>query len=55
MEPDVCASQRRDYFLVYMIYMPPNIESGKYELVLSMEDLTGNKFGTSKSEFEIKK
>ena len=55
MEPDVCSSQRRDYFLVYMIYMPPNIESGKYELVLSMEDLTGNKFGTSKSEFEIKK
>lgn len=55
MEPDVCSSQRRDYFLVYMIYMPPNIESGKYELVLSMEDLTGNKFGSSKSEFEIKK
>lgn len=55
MEPDICSSPRRDYFLVYMIYMPPNIESGKYELVLSMEDLTGNKFGTSKSEFEIKK
>ena len=55
MEPDVCSSPRRDYFLVYMIYMPPNVESGKYELILSMEDLTGNKFGTSKSEFEIKK
>jgi len=55
MEPDVCNSQRRDFFLVYMIYMPPTIEPGKYELVLTMEDLCGNKFGTSKTEFEVKK
>lgn len=55
MEPDLCSNQRRDFFLVYMIYMPPNIDQGKYELILTMEDLCGNKFGTSKTEFEVKK
>lgn len=55
MEPDLCSNQRRDFFLVYMIFMPPSIDAGKYELILTMEDLHGNKFGTSKSEFEIKK
>ena len=54
MEPDICSSQRRDFFLVYMIYMPQNVPSGKYELILTMEDLCGNKFGSSKTEFEIK-
>lgn len=54
MEPDVCSNQRRDFFLVYMIYMPPNIDAGKYELILTMEDLCGNKFGSSKTEFEVK-
>ncbi|MFM8190130.1 MAG: hypothetical protein ACKN85_16730 [Pirellula sp.] len=55
MEPDLCSSQRRDFFLVYMIYMPQNVEPGKYELILTMEDLCGNKFGSSKTDFEIKK
>lgn len=55
MEPDLSSSQRRDFFLVYMIYMPANIAPGKYELVLTMEDQCGGKFGTSKVEFEIKK
>jgi hypothetical protein len=55
MEPDISSSQRRDFFLVYMIYMPASIAPGKYELILTMEDLCGNKFGSSKTEFEIKK
>lgn len=55
MEPDISSSQRRDFFLVYMIYMPANIAPGKYELILTMEDQCGDKFGSSKAEFEIKK
>ena len=55
MEPDVCEHQRRDHFLVYKIFMPASIPVGKYELQLTMEDLHGNKFAVSKTEFEIRK
>ena len=54
-EPEVCEHRRRDHFLVYKIFMPASIENGKYELQLTMEDLHGNKFAVSKSEFEIRK
>jgi len=55
MEPDVCEHRRRDHFLVYKIFTPATIENGKYELQLTMEDLHGNKFAVSKSEFEIRR
>lgn len=55
MEPDICEHQRRDHFLVYKIFMPASIPNGKYELQLTMEDLHGNKFAVSKTEFEIRK
>lgn len=55
MAPDICEHQRRDHFLVYKIYMPASIPEGKYELQLTMEDLHGNKFAVSKTEFEIRK
>lgn len=55
MEPDICEHQRRDHFLVYKIFMPASIPEGKYELQLTMEDLHGNKFAVSKTEFEIRK
>lgn len=55
MAPDICEHQRRDHFLVYKIFMPASIPEGKYELQLTMEDLQGNKFAVSKTEFEIRK
>jgi len=53
MDSHLCRNQRRDYFIAYRIYMPPNIEPGKYQLKLTVEDLKGRKFGQSNLAFEI--
>jgi hypothetical protein len=53
MDSHLCRNQRRDYFIAYRIYMPPNIDPGKYQLKLTVEDLKGRKFGQSNLAFEI--
>ncbi|AMV31008.1 hypothetical protein VN12_02755 [Pirellula sp. SH-Sr6A] len=55
MEPDVCQNHRRDYFIVYKIYMPQQISPGQYKLRLTVEDMNARKFGQSTLDFQIKK
>ena len=55
MEPDVCQNHRRDYFIVYKIYMPQQIASGNYQMRLTIEDMKARKFGQSQIDFQIKK
>jgi hypothetical protein len=55
MEPELCQNHRRDYFIVYKIYMPPQIAIGNYQLRLTIEDMKARKFGQSQLEFSIKK
>jgi hypothetical protein len=55
MEPELCQNHRRDYFIVYKIYMPQQIASGNYQLRLTIEDMKARKFGQSQLDFSIKK
>lgn len=55
MEPEVCKNHRRDYFMVYKIYMPQQIAAGNYKLKLTIEDLKGRKFGHASLDLQIKK
>jgi hypothetical protein len=55
MEPEICQNHRRDYFIVYKIYMPQNIATGNYQLRLTVEDMKAHKFGQSHVDFQIKK
>jgi hypothetical protein len=60
LDREICRNYRRDYFLAYPIYMPEHIESGKYRLELTIEDLKaegeyqGRKFGEGMIEFTIR-
>ncbi len=53
MDSHICRNQRRDYFIAYRIYMPQNIDAGRYQLKLIVEDLKGRKFGQSTLDFQI--
>ncbi len=55
MEPEVCQNHRRDYFIVYKIYMPQQIAPGNYQLRLTIEDMKARKFGQVQLDFDIKK
>ena len=55
MEPEVCQNHRRDYFIVYKIYMPQQIAPGNYQLRLTVEDMKARKFGQNQMDFQIKK
>jgi len=55
MEPELCQNHRRDYFIVYKIYMPQQIASGSYQLRLTIEDMKAHKWGQSQVDFQIKK
>jgi hypothetical protein len=50
---DVSQTPRRDYFMVYRIWLPQTIAAGKYELNLAIEDINGRKFGNQVIDFEI--
>lgn len=49
----VSKAARRDYFMVYRIWMPEPIEPGEYDLRLTIEDVNGRKYGQANIEFEI--
>ena len=55
MEPETCQNHRRDYFIVYKIYMPQQISAGNYQLRLTVEDMKAHKFGQSQLDFQIKR
>jgi hypothetical protein len=55
MEPEVCMNHRRDYFMVYRIYIPSQIAPGNYELRLTIQDKKGGKYGHSNASFEVRK
>lgn len=55
MEPDICQNLRRDYFIVYKIYMPQQIAPGAYKLRLTIEDMNARKVGQASLDFQIKK
>jgi hypothetical protein len=53
MERELCQNHRRDYFIIYHIYMPTKIEPGKYQMRVTIEDMKAKKFGQSTIDFEI--
>jgi hypothetical protein len=53
LDKDFCTNLRRDYFIPYRIYMPNDIQPGKYQLKLTIEDMKGRKFGQSIVDFRI--
>ncbi|MCY2984449.1 MAG: hypothetical protein NTY15_12555 [Planctomycetota bacterium] len=55
MEPEICQNHRRDYFIVYKIYVPQQIAPGNYQLRLTVEDMKAHKFGQSQLDFQVKK
>ncbi len=55
MEPEICQNHRRDYFIVYKIFMPQQIAAGNYQLRLTVEDMKAHKFGQSQLDFHVKK
>lgn len=44
---------RRDYFMVYRIWMPTSIAPGDYTMRLTVEDVNGRKFGEASLDFKI--
>lgn len=54
MEKEICQSARRDYFIVYHIYMPQQIASGNYQMRLTIEDMKARKFGQATLDFQIR-
>ncbi|MCA9132324.1 MAG: hypothetical protein KDA45_04190 [Planctomycetales bacterium] len=53
MDSHLCRNERRDYYIAYRIYTPQNIEPGRYQLKLIVEDMKGRKFGQSTLDFRI--
>ncbi len=43
----------RDYFIAYQMYLPKDLDGGKYRLQLTIEDLNGKKYGQSVISFEL--
>jgi len=55
MEPEICQNHRRDYFIVYKIYIPQQIAPGNYQMRLTVEDMKAHKFGQNQLDFQVKK
>ena len=51
---DDCRNPRRDFFILYNLFMPKRIYPGNYTLQLTIEDTLSHKIGQSSIEFEIK-
>jgi hypothetical protein len=44
---------RRDYFIAYRMHLPSHLEAGSYRLELTIEDIKGQKYGSSSIHFQI--
>ncbi len=43
----------RDYFIAYQMFLPKELAAGKYRMQLTIEDLTGKKYGQATIAFEM--
>jgi len=55
MEREICQNHRRDYFIIYHIFMPMQIAPGSYQMRVTIEDMKARKFGQSTLDFQIQK
>jgi hypothetical protein len=55
MEREICQNHRRDYFIIYHIFMPMQIAPGNYQMRVMIEDMKARKFGQSTLDFQIQK
>jgi hypothetical protein len=53
MEKEICQNHRRDYFIIYKIFMPAKIEPGQYQMRVMIEDMKGKKFGQTSLDFQV--
>jgi len=51
----VSANYLRDYFIAYQMHLPQQLSGGTYRLQLTMEDVSGKKYGQASIPFEIAK
>lgn len=51
---DFCANIRRDFFILYHIWVPKQIAAGSYTLQLTIEDMQTNKIGQSSVQFKVR-
>ena len=51
---DFCANPRRDFFILYHIWIPKQIAAGPYTLQLTIEDTQSNKIGQSTVTFRVR-
>ncbi|HEX4000257.1 MAG TPA: hypothetical protein VHX65_17025 [Pirellulales bacterium] len=51
---DFCANARRDFFILYHIWIPKQIAAGSYTLQLTIEDTQTNRVGQSTMQFKVK-
>ena len=49
------ANYLRDYFIAYQMHLPQQLSAGTYRLQLTMEDVTGKKYGQASIPLEIAK
>ncbi len=55
MEKEICQNHRRDYFIIYHIFMPLQIAPGNYQMRVTIEDMKASKFGQASLDFQIQK
>jgi hypothetical protein len=53
-DKQVSSNYLRDYFIAYQMYLPKQLEHGSYRLQLTMEDVSGKKYGQASIPLEIK-
>jgi hypothetical protein len=53
MEKEVCQNHRRDYFIIYKIFVPSQLDPGQYQMRVTIEDMKAKKFGQTSLDFQI--
>tara|TARA_R110002049_G_scaffold2750_7_gene22073 strand:- start:9199 stop:11088 length:1890 start_codon:yes stop_codon:yes gene_type:complete len=53
-DKQVSSNYLRDYFIAYQMHLPKQLPKGSYRLQLTMEDVTGKKYGQASIPLEIK-
>jgi len=52
-DEQISANYLRDYFIAYQMHLPGQLQPGTYRLQLTMEDVSGKKYGQASIPFEI--
>jgi hypothetical protein len=53
-DKQISTNYLRDYFIAYQMYLPKQLQKGSYRLQLTMEDVSGKKYGQASIPLEIK-